>query len=395
MSVTKQRSGPNATRAGRYVPQPGDFSAFVPAAYPPNDLRIEGALLDRLSKADRALGTLVGATEILPNPDLFVGMYVRREAVLSSQIEGTVASLMDVLEYEALRENAEKSVDLREVVNYITALKDGLRRVKSLPVSLRLIREIHERLMRKVRGGEPAKTPGEFRRSQNWLGGASPSTAKFVPPPVEEMKAALDEFEKSLHPPIADRYPPLVTVGLAHAQFETIHPFQDGNGRMGRLLVTFLLCEYGILKTPLLYLSIYFKEHREEYYARLQAVRDTGDWEGWLTFFLDGVIAVSTEATTTSARIVRFREELRASLPGRLGRRSGNGLQLLDHLFRDPVITVKGVEEELKLSQPAALKLVDAMVEAEVLHEFTGRRRNRVFEFRPYLRLFRERTERE
>lgn len=383
-----------SARAGRYASQPGGFAAFIPASYPPADIRLEGELLQRLTSANLELGKLVGAADVLPNPDLFVTMYVRREAVLSSQIEGTVASLMDVLEYEAMRKTAEKTVDLREVTNYVAALRGGLSRVRSIPVSLRLIREIHASLMRKVRGGEPSKTPGEFRRSQNWLGGASPASAAFVPPPVPDMHRALDEFEKSLHPPIAGRYPELVTVGLAHAQFETIHPFLDGNGRMGRLLVTFLLCEYGILNEPLLYLSIHFKKNREEYYARLQAVRDHGDWEGWLEFFLGGVAAVAKEAAETSRKIVRMREEMRETLPGKLGRRSGNGLRLLDHLFRDPIVTVKGVEDVLALSQPAALKLVNVLVDAGILVELTGRQRNRVYEFHDYLKLFRERQER-
>jgi len=247
--------------------------------------------------------------------------------------------------------------------------------------------------MRDVRGGEPAKTPGEFRRSQNWVGGPSPATARYVPPPVAEMNRALDQFERALHerPP----YPLLINLGLSHAQFETIHPFLDGNGRIGRLLVTFLLCEYGVLKEPLLYLSIFFKEHRQDYYERLQAIRDQGDWEGWLSFFLEGVATVAQEATDTARKIVRLREELRNDLPPQLGRRSGNGLALLDKLFLHPVITVKTVERLLELSQPAALALVDALVGAGVLREATGRRRNRIFHFREYLTLFAERGRRE
>jgi cell filamentation protein, protein adenylyltransferase len=224
----------SSTRAGRYVRQPEGFDAFVPAPYPPSDIQLDNRMLELLSRADRELGRLVGAAQILPNPDLFLLMYVRREAVLSSQIEGTQASLMDILEYEAARTASERRVDVHEVSNYVAALRQGLRRVKELPLSLRLIKEIHERLMRSVRGGEPTKTPGEFRRSQNWVGGASPATARYVPPPVYEMGQALDAFEKALH--AQGGYPLLVRVGLAHAQFETIHPFQDGNGRIGRLL---------------------------------------------------------------------------------------------------------------------------------------------------------------
>lgn len=381
-----------STRAGRYSPQPGGFRAFVPAAYPPGDLRLDAELLRLLSRADLELGKLVGATGILPNPDLFVLMYVRREAVLSSQIEGTQASLMDILEWEATRERGERRVDVREVSNYIGALRYGLKRVRSLPLSLRLLREIHGRLMKNVRGGGATKTPGEFRRSQNWVGGPSPGTARYVPPPVPEMHQALDQFERSLHAP--SDYPLLVHIGLTHAQFETIHPFLDGNGRIGRLLVTFLLCEHGILREPLLYLSIFFKEHREDYYDRLQAVRDHGDWEGWLAFFLEGVATVSREATDTARKIVRLREDWWARL-GDLGRRSANALRLLDLLFQDPAVTAKSTEELLGISQPAASALVNTLAEAGVLRETTGRRKNRVFVFESYLRLFRERAKRE
>lgn len=379
-------------RAGRYVRQPQGFEAFVPAAYPPADVQLDSRLIQLLERANLELGKLVGATEVLPNPDLFVLMYVRREAVLSSQIEGTQASLMDILEYEAERGRAERRVDVEEVSNYVGALRYGLKLVKKLPVSLRLICEIHERLMKGVRGGEPAKTPGEFRRSQNWVGGASPATARYVPPPVAEMKAALGEFEKALHPVRAS--PLLVDIGLAHAQLETIHPFLDGNGRIGRLLVTFLLCERGVMREPLLYLSIFFKEHRQEYYDRLQAVRDDGDWEGWLAFFLEGVATVAEEATETARRIVRLRESLRDRVAASLGRRSGNGQQLLDALFEDPVVTVRSVEKLVRLTQPAAAALVRAMQEAGVLEETTGKRRYRVFAFREYLALFKERDQR-
>lgn len=381
-----------STRAGHYVRQADGYQAFHPAPYPPADLRLDPPLLALLSQADRELGRLVGASEILPNPDLFVRMYVRREAVLSSQIEGTQASLMDVLEYEAMRARSERTIDVQEVSNYVSALRYGLRRTAALPLSLRLIREIHARLMRGVRGGEPAKTPGEFRRSQNWVGGPSPATARYVPPSVPEMHEALDRLEKALHDdaPI----PVLVNVGLAHAQFETIHPFLDGNGRMGRLLITFLLCQYKVLREPLLYLSIFFKQHRQEYYDRLQAIRDHGDWEGWLSFFLEGVATVAQEATDTARQVVQLRERLRGELPSGLGRRSGNGLRLLDALFRQPLVAVKSVEKLLGLSQPAALALVDAMTSAGVLEEVTGLRRNRIFEFREYLKLFTERERR-
>ena len=376
-------------RAGRYVRQPGGFDAFHPAPFPPEDLVIDARMMELATRADHELGRLVGSAEILPNADLFVLMYVRREAVLSSQIEGTEASLMDVLEYEALQRTGERRLDIQEISNYVAALRYGLRRVRTLPVSLRLLREIHARLMRGVRGGEPAKTPGDFRRSQNWVGGPSPATARYVPPPVPEMLRALGEFETALHTP--GPYPLLIRVGLAHAQFETIHPFLDGNGRMGRLLISFVLCESGVMPEPLLYLSVFFKQHRDTYYDRLQAIRDGGDWEGWLAFFLEGVATVAREATDTARRIVELRERTRATVSDTLGRRSGPALRLVDTLFQQPVVTVRVVQQILEYSQPAAAAMVSALEKAQVLVEVTGRRRDRVFEFRPYLRLFRER----
>ncbi len=378
-------------RAGAFRRQPAGHTAFVPAPFPPGDLQLAG-LLGLLERANLALGKLVGATAILPDPDLFVYMYVRREAVLSSQIEGTEASLIDLLEYEAEPERAERRVDVAEITNYIGALRYGLERVRELPLSLRLIREIHERLMTGVRGGEAAKTPGEFRRSQNWIGGPDPQTARFVPPPVEEMHRCLHELEAFLH--AESDLPTLIRAGLAHAQFETIHPFLDGNGRVGRLLITFVLSHEGILPEPILYLSIFFKRHRQEYYDRLQAIREKGDWEGWLAFFLEGVAEVSNEATTTARRIVDLREAERARIGQQLGRRAGSALQLLEHLFRNPVVNVKGVQQATGLSQPAANALANALEDAGVLREITGRKSYRVFGFDRYLQLFRERDDR-
>jgi Fic family protein len=375
-------------RAGVFRRQSAGHTAFVPAPFPPEDLNL-GGLHELLEKATLALGRLVGAAEILPDPDLFVYMYVRREAVLSSQIEGTEASLVDLLEYEAQTERAERRVDVREITNYIDALRYGLERVDELPLSLRLIREIHERLMTGVRGGEAARTPGEFRRSQNWIGGPTPQTARFVPPPVEDMHRCLQELESFLHDDSG--LPTLIRVGLAHAQFETIHPFLNGNGRVGRLLITFFLVQEEVLREPILYLSIFFKRHRQDYYDRLQAISEKGDWEGWLAFFLQGVAEVSGEATTTARQIVRLREEERTRIGEELGRRAGSGLQLLEHLFRNPVVNVKRVEEVTGLSQPAANALTNAMVEIELLREMTGRKTYRVFGFDRYLQLFQER----
>jgi Fic family protein len=375
-------------RAGVFRRQSAGHTAFVPAPFPPGDLDL-GGLHELLERATLALGRLVGAAEILPDPDLFVYMYVRREAVLSSQIEGTEASLVDLLEYEAELERAERRVDVREITNYIDALRYGLERVDELPLSLRLIREIHERLMTGVRGGEPARTPGEFRRSQNWIGGPTPETARFVPPPVEDMHRCLHELESFLND--ESGLPTLIRVALAHAHFETIHPFLDGNGRVGRLLITFFLVQEEVLREPILYLSIFFKRHRQDYYDRLQAIREKGDWEGWLAFFLEGVAEVSGEATTTARQIVRLREEERTRIGEQLGRRAASGLHLLEHLFRNPVVNVKGVGEVTGLSQPAANALTNAMEEIGLLREMTGKKTYRVFGFDRYLQLFQER----
>lgn len=384
-------SSPQSARAGHFIQQAGGFKAFVPAPFPPSDLDV-ASLTELLEKATLALGRLVGSAEILPDPDLFVFMYVRREAVLSSQIEGTEASLVDLLEYEAQLEKADREIDVKEIANYIAALRYGLDRVKDLPLSLRLIREIHRELMTGVRGGEPSKTPGEFRTSQNWIGGPTPATARFVPPPVDPMRAALHELELFLH---ADGdLPLLIRVGLAHAQFETIHPFLDGNGRVGRLLITFFLVHENVLREPILYLSIFFKRHRQEYYDRLQAIREKGDWEGWLAFFLEGVAAVSAEATDTARRIVALREETRALINNEMGRRAGSALTLLEGLFENPIVNVKRVEFITGLSQPAANGLTNAMEDLGVLKELTGKKTYRRFAFDSYLRLFEERNQR-
>lgn len=378
-------------RAGIYRRQPAGYEAFIPARFPPGDLELE-SFPELLETATLALGRLVGSAEILPDPDLFVFMYVRREAVLSSQIEGTEASLVDLLEYEAQMERGDRRVDVREVTNYIDALRYGLDRVKELPLSLRLVREIHKRLMTGVRGGEPAKTPGEFRRSQNWIGGPTPGAARFVPPPVDAMRASLHELEDFLH---ADsELPTLIRAALAHAHFETVHPFLDGNGRVGRLLITFFLVHEKVLREPILYLSIYFKRHRQEYYDRLQAIRDEGDWEGWLGFFLQGIAAVAEEATVTARRIVRLREVERTRIGRELGRRTRSGLQLLEALFRNPIVNVKRVQEITGLSQPAANALTNAMEEVGILQETTGKKTYRVFAFQRYLELFEERNQR-
>lgn len=379
-------------RAGRYVQQPTGYRAFLPAPLPPNPaLRLED-LQDTLASASHALGRLDGSVLTLPNPDLFVLMYVRKEAVLSSQIEGTQSSLQDLLEAEARILSPERPADVREVINYVNAMNYGLERLATLPVSVRLIREIHERLLKGVRGHK--LTPGELRRTQNWIGpgGCTLNEATFVPPPPDAVPQALSDLERFLHQ--KDDLPVLVKVGLAHAQFETIHPFLDGNGRVGRLLITFLLCERGVLHKPVLYLSHYFKRHRQDYYDRLQAVRDRGDWEGWLAFFLQGIVDVSAQATETARRILDLRERRRDQITQSFGRAAGNGLKVLEQLFRTPIVTVKQVQTITKTEFPSANHLVQRLVGLGVLKEITGQTRNRRFRFDEYVRLFEDETER-
>jgi len=334
------------------------------------------------------LGRLDGSIQTLPNPDLFVFMYVRKEAVLSSQIEGTQSSLQDLLAAEAQILSPDAPRDVDEVVNYVTAMNYGLERLKELPLSVRLIREIHEKLLQGVRGGR--LTPSELRRSQNWIGpgGCTLNDATFVPPPPEDVPEFLGDLEKFLHSP--SDLPQLVQIGLAHVQFETIHPFLDGNGRIGRLLITFLLCQREILHKPVLYLSHYFKRHRAEYYQRLQAVRDTGDWEGWITFFLRGVAEVSAEAADTARRIIALREKHRSQITEHLGRAAGNGHRVLEQLFKRPILAVTEVQEIIGTTYPAANSLVGRLNALGILVESTGFARNRRFRYQPYIDLFAE-----
>lgn len=345
-------------------------------------------LCSLLSKADRALGRLDGSIQTLPNPELFVFMYVRKEAVLSSQIEGTQASIGDVLEIEAQIFNPERPNDVDEVINYVAAMNHGLSRLAEFPLSLRLIREIHAKLMVGVRG-EHAH-PGEFRRSQNWIGpqNASLADATFVPPPHTELPRLLGEFESFLHQ--HDDLPVLVHIGIAHAYFETLHPFLDGNGRVGRLLITFLLCEREILMRPVLYLSHYFKRHRKEYYDLLQANRDHGAIEEWLKFFIRGIAQVSNEATETSRRIVEMRERYRDLINAEFGQGAGNATIVLERLFDKPIITVNDAQRWTGLTYAASNTLVERFCKHGILNEITGQRRNRRFRYDPYIAIFAE-----
>jgi Fic family protein len=313
-------------------------------------------------------------------------MYVRYEAVLSSQIEGTQSTLEDVIDYESGEQDTPK--DVEEVVNYIKAMNHGLAQIRSgdLPLSLRLIREIHAKLMAGTRGSE--RNPGEFRRSQNWIGpgGCALKDATYVPPPVHEMTQALGDLEKFLHAP--GDLPALIHCAYAHAQFETIHPFLDGNGRVGRLLITFLLCHRDILEFPLLYLSHYFKLHRMEYYDRLTAIRRNGDWEGWIKFFLRGVATVSRDAVTTARKIITLRETTRKQVADTLGSMTGSH-PLLDYLFEQPAVTANQVKDKLGISFAQANKILSRYEELGLVKETTGQKRNRRFRFDPYLNLFR------
>lgn len=326
------------------------------------------------------------SASVIPDVNLFITMYVRDEATRSSQIEGIQATLADVVEAEVAHLDDERRNAVSEIQNYIAALDLGLRRLTDLPVSLRLLREIHAELMSGVRGGIADRTPGEFRRSQNWIGGSSPSSARFVPPPVEQMQAALHEWEAAIH--ADDDLPVLVKIGLLHAQFETIHPFIDGNGRVGRLLITFLLTEWGVLRHPLLYLSGFLRRHVDEYYRRLQRVRDDGDWEGWLVFFLDGVTDTATEAAATVRAIPDLRERDRQRIAG-LGQRAANGYRLHDHLFSVPLTTAADVQQALDVSQPTANRLLRDLGSVGILTEVTGRPRNQRWLYTDYLALFR------
>jgi len=376
-------------RAGTYQRQPTGYRAFMPAPLPPQPrIELTGELHRLLSQADVALGRLDGSIQTLPNPDLFVLMYVRKEAVLSSQIEGTQSSLQDLLAAEAQLYSPETPKDVDEVVNYVAAMNYGLARLSELPVSVRLIREIHAKLLDGVRGSRLA--PRELRGTQNWIGpgGCTLNEATFVPPPPDIVQQAISVLEKFLH--AENDLPLLIKTGLAHAQFETIHPFLDGNGRVGRLLITFLLCESGVLHKPVLYLSHYFKRLRQTYYDLLQATRDKGAWENWLQFFLRGVAEVSGQATETARRILTLRETHRNLITEHLGYSAGNGHRVLERLYEHPIMSVNEVRDLTGTTYPAANQLVERLVKIGMLTEITGQARNRRFRYDAYVRLFDE-----
>jgi Fic family protein len=389
-------------RAGHFRPavassKGGGYSTFSPKPLPPDPpLEIDADLRRLLDRANQALGRLDGITLLLPDPDHFLYSYIRKEAVLSSQIEGTQSSLSDLLLFEHDIASGVPIEDVKETTNYLAALNLGLKSMADgLPLSLRLLRQVHAELLRGTRGGETG--PGEFRRIQNWLGGQSPETARYVPPPPNEVPQAMAALEKFLHgDPLAT--PLLIRAALAHAQFETIHPFLDGNGRVGRLLVTLLLCsdtadgEDRVLSRPLLYLSLHLKRHRDTYYERLQAIRADGDWEGWLRFFLEGVISVATLATETTKRIVELIEWDRRQIND-LGRAAGSALLVFDQAVKDVVLRIPETAKRLPVSEPTVATAIANLEELEILSEITGRSRNKVFAYAKYLDILSEGTE--
>ena len=371
----------SSARAGKYITQQAGYKAFIPTPLPPDPpIAWDEGLQQSLSRADMALGRLDGIATILPNPDLFVAMYVRKEAVLSSQIEGTRATLLDIFDYETTGEIAK---DVDEVVNYVRAMNRGLERLRTLPLSLRLIREIHEELLKGVRGEH--RTPGEFRTSQNWIGppGSTINNALFIPPPPHEMSAAMGDLERFIHK--RDNLPALIKNALIHAQFETIHPFLDGNGRVGRLLIAFILTHDDILKRPLLYLSYHFRRNRQEYYDRLNNIRNKGDWEGWLKFFLTGVYEVSKQAAETARKIIALQERDRARVF-----HSPNGLKLVDHLFLNPLVTIHEIRRLTGISHATASRLTKQLIELGILDEITGYARNQKFLYKEYFNILKE-----
>ncbi len=378
-------------RSGKYVKQAGGYKAFVPEPLPPDPpIKFDDELQSSLSRADRALARLDGITIVLPNPDLFIAMYVKKEALLSSQIEGTQASLEGILEFEADLTPKEDMNDIREVVNYIKALNYGIDKLKEFPLSQELIKEIHRILIEGTRGS--SETIGEFRRSQNWIGppGASLIEAVFVPPPPDMVLPAMKRFEEFLHG--YDQIPPLVKVALMHAQFETIHPFLDGNGRIGRLLVAFYLLWTGMLSKPFLYLSFYLKKNRAEYYSLLMKVRTEAAWEEWIEFFLRGVSETSEEAASTAREIIRLKDDLVTKLYEE-SVSSVYAVRLIDLLFETPVIGVRNVTETFDIHRDTANELVKKFEKMGVLKEITGKERYKKYLFESYVKIVAKGTE--
>jgi cell filamentation protein, protein adenylyltransferase len=379
---------------GRHVrigSSPEPYHCFIPAPLPPDPpLTLDLDIFELSERANRALGRLDALATLLPDSSLFLYLYVRKEALLSSQIEGTQSSFSDLLIYEHHGVPGVPIADVEDVSHYVAAMSYGLRRLRDgFPLSLRLIREIHEILLSGGRGSE--KSTGEFRTSQNWIGGTRPGNAAFVPPPPYELMACLDRFEKFLHDQ-PERLPPLIKAALLHVQFESIHPFLDGNGRLGRLLITLLLCADGVLREPLLYLSLYFKSHRERYYDLLQSTRAHGDWEAWLHFFLEGVALTAEQASETAIRILELfaRDEHRITETGR----ASGSTSRLHHLMRqNPLLTVRDAAAALDLATPTVRVALDVLSQLGIVREITGRQRDRLYAYQAYLEILNEGTE--
>ncbi len=384
------KMSPDSTRAGRFLGSAPRAGAFVPNPLTRGLVRMDARLVRLLGEADRAVARLDGMGEVLPNPELFVTMYSRKEALLSSQIEGTQASMVDVLESEAAGDGASaRRGEVQEVLNHQGALTFGLERLESLPVSTRLLNEMHAVLMHNVRG--QGRRVGEFRTNQNWIGppGCSLEEAAFVPPPVPAMREAMSDLERYIHED--DETPILIKVALVHHQFETIHPYEDGNGRMGRLLITLLLVESGVLSRPLLYLSLFLKEHRQEYYELLNAVRFVGDYEAWTIFFLRGVREVALGAAKTARTVLDMREKHIERVRDAVA--SAHASDFVDALLQRPAMTVASAAEDLGVSYGTANTLIGDFEGLGLLREITGRSRNRVFLYEPYLEVLGGRLE--
>lgn len=381
-------------RAGIFIPSTTasePYKAFLPHPLPPRPpLQLDERHYELLEKANRALGRLDGVTILLPDTSLFLYFYVRKEAVLSSQIEGTQSSFSDLLLHESEEVPGVPLDDVQEVSHYVAAMNHGLKRLREgFPLSLRLLREIHEILLSKGRGS--GKNRGEFRHTQNWIGGTSPSDAIYVPPPPDKVVECMNELEGFLHDS-SSRTPALIKAALAHAQFESIHPFLDGNGRLGRLLITFLLCAEDALSEPMLYLSLYFKKHRQAYYDALQRVRTNGDWENWLSFFLEGVSETATQASETAKNILHLFRKDRERIEA-LGRQAGSSLRVHDLLQKKPLVSIQNASKSLKLSVPTVTAAVAQLQDLKILNELTGRQRNRLFVYKKYLAILNEGTE--
>jgi Fic family protein len=363
--------------------------SYLPPPLPPNPPLDLARLIGLIERANQALGRLDGMTSILPDSGLFVFMYVRKEALLSSQIEGTQSSLSDLLLFENLDDPLAHLDDVQEVSNYVAAMTFGLARLsEGFPLSLRLLREIHAKLLSKGRGS--SKQPGEFRQTQNWIGGSRPGNALFVPPPPERLLECLGALEQFLH----DRrtYPVLIRAALAHVQFETIHPFLDGNGRLGRLLITLMLCEEKVLREPILYLSLHLKTHRSTYYDLLQSVRESGDWESWVEFFLQGVIETSGQGVSTARRLLSLFHEDQQKIAS-LGRAAPSVLRIHAELQRNPLASVPEISKRLRISQPTTQKSFEHLQRLGVVREITGKQRGRVYQYARYLQILDEGTE--